>query len=530
MTARIQTLFLLFTLLVAVDLGTQRLKVARSILLVIAGCALALVPGLPRFDLAPELVLLVILPPLIYTAGVAMSWREFRLNLRPIALLAVGCVVFTTWAVAAAAHWLLGMEWALGFLLGAIVSPPDLVAPVAIARRLRMPRRLLVVLEGEGLVNDATALILYRFAVAAVSLGAFSLGEAVGMFALIVAGEIVYGLAVGWVSLRVRRWARNPRVELTLSLMTPYACFWLPQHLGGSGVIATVAAGLYVSWKGPLLISSSTRLQGVFFWNFITFVVEGLVFLLMGLQMRTLVERVSASTDSSLTGMVAAAALTTVIVIAARFVWVFAVTDRPRLRRGPAPEWQTPFMIAFTGVRGVVSLAAALAIPTAVASGAPFPDRDLILFVTFGVIIVTLVGQGLSLPPLVDRLGLARSGVHERRTERTAELAVRAAALDTADRRLEEIAAARDIPADVRTLVQSRQDHHNHQLPRSEDGLAASASSSAVRRELIAAERVLIYERLRDGSLTDEARRRIERELDLEEEILGTLGELEEPL
>src|SRR5579872_3998337 len=201
MTATIQTLLLLLAVLVIVAIVARRLKTAPSILLVVAGIGLALTPGLPRIELAPELVLLGILPPLIYSAGVAMSWREFRFNLRPITLLAFGCVVFTTCAVAAVAHWLLGLPLAVGFVLGAIVAPPDVVAPLALARPLGVPRRLLVVLEGEGLANDATALVLYRFAVAAIGTGLFSLGQAAGTFALIVVGEIAFGIAVGWVSL-----------------------------------------------------------------------------------------------------------------------------------------------------------------------------------------------------------------------------------------------------------------------------------------------------------------------------------------
>src|SRR5499426_3494251 len=222
MTATIQILLVLLAVLVAAALIARRLKTAPSIVLVIAGVALALVPGLPRIELAPELVLLVILPPLIYAAGVSMSWREFRFNLRPITLLAFGCVIFTTCAVAAAAHYVLALPWAVGFLMGAIVAPPDVVAPLAIARPLGLPRRLLVVLEGEGLANDATALILYRFAVVAISTGMFSFAQASGTFLLIVVGEIAWGIAVGWASLRLRRWAKDPRVEITLSLMTPY--------------------------------------------------------------------------------------------------------------------------------------------------------------------------------------------------------------------------------------------------------------------------------------------------------------------
>src|SRR6266576_182724 len=204
MANTIQTLLLLLAVMVAVAVIARRINVAPTILLVIAGIGLALTPGLPRIDLAPELVLLVILPPLIYSAGVAMSWREFRFNLRPITLLAFGCVIFTTCAVAAAAHYVLALPWAVGFLIGAIVAPPDVVAPLAIARPLGLPRRLLVVLEGEGLANDATALILYRFAVVAISTGLFSLPQATGTFAAIVVGEILFGAAVGWLSLRAR--------------------------------------------------------------------------------------------------------------------------------------------------------------------------------------------------------------------------------------------------------------------------------------------------------------------------------------
>ncbi len=221
MNAFIPMTLLLGAVLVLVAIAARKLDVAPSILLVLAGIVLALIPGLPKVEPAPEFVLLGVLPPLIYSAGVQMSWREFRFNLRPIGLLAIGCVIFTACSVAASAHWLLGLSLPAAFVLGAIVAPPDAVAPLAIARRLGIPRRLIVVLEGEGLANDATALILYRFAVVAVSTGAFSFAKAAGTFWLIIIGEILYGIAIGWCSLRLRRWARDPRVEITLSLMTP---------------------------------------------------------------------------------------------------------------------------------------------------------------------------------------------------------------------------------------------------------------------------------------------------------------------
>jgi Na+/H+ antiporter len=521
MTAIFQTVLFMVAVLVAVAIAAKRLNIAPSILLVIAGVGMAFIPGLPKVALAPELVLLVILPPLIYSAGVAMSWREFRFNLRPIALLAFGCVVFTTCAVAAAAHYLLKFDWAVGFLLGAIVAPPDVVAPLAIARQLGLPRRILVVLEGEGLANDATALILYRFAVAAVSSGTFSLGEAAGTFTLIVIGEIIYGIAIGWLSLRLRQWAREPRVEITLSLMTPYLAFWVPAHFGGSGVLATVACGLYVSWNGPRLIASATRLQGIFFWDLIVYLIEGMVFLLTGLQARTLIENGHAF---SIQDLLIATALTTLIVIAARFIWVFPATYIPRWvspglrKRDPSPPWQGPFLLSFTGVRGVVSLAAALAIPYFLDSGAAFPHRELILFVTFGVIIVTIVGQGLMLPAVVRWLGLTHLGRQERVSEIQAELAARQAALQQVEERLEKAIKEHDLPDYAIEHLRTRNQSRLQILPKDlTEGVDHMRRTAKIKAELIEAERDFIYQLLRDGKITDDARRRIEYELDLEE-------------
>jgi CPA1 family monovalent cation:H+ antiporter len=528
MTPIAQTILLMMAVLAAVAVAAKRLHIAPSILLVVAGVGMALIPGLPKIQLAPELVLLVILPPLIYSAGVAMSWREFRFNLRPIALLAFGAVVFTTCAIAAAAHYVLGFDWAVGFVLGAIVAPPDVVAPLAIARRLGLPRRLVVVLEGEGLANDATALILYRFAVVAVSLGTFSLPQAAGTFALIVVGEIIYGIGVGWLSLRLRKWALDPRVEITLSLMTPYFAYWVPEHFGGSGVLATVACGLYVSWIGPRLIPSGTRLQGIFFWDLIVYLIEGFVFLLTGLQARTLIEQVH---GFSIRDLLIATALTTAIAIAARFIWVFPAIYIPRwlipslAKRDPAPPWQGPFLLGFTGVRGVVSLAAALAIPYTIASGAPFPHRDQILFITFGVIIITLVGQGMMLPLVVKWLGLSKLGKKEHASELKDELHARQAALKEVRKRLEKAIKEQKLPGLAADHLRTRNETRLQVLPTNlTESLDQMRKTAALKLELIAAERDFIYQLLRDGKITDEARRRIEYELDLEEAGVANRG------
>ena len=524
-----EAIFQIFLILLAVLAGTallaRRIDVAPAILLLLAGIALAFVPGMPPLELPPELVLLLVLPPLIYSASVAMSWREFKFNLRPIILLSVGCVIFTAIAVAAATHYLIGLPWSVGFLLGAIVAPPDVVAPLAIARKLALPRRILVVLEGEGLANDATALILYRFAVAAITTGMFSLPKATGEFAAIIAGELLFGTAVGWLSLRARHWARDPQIEITLSLITPYIAYWVPEHFGGSGVISTVACGLYMSWNGPLLISAATRLQGIFFWDLVIYLIEGMLFLLTGFQMRSLFEK---SKAFPLDDILIATALVTVMIIVARFAWLFPATYLPRLikrvrLRDPSPPWQWVFVLAFIGVRGAVSLAAALALPFALPGGEAFPYRDLILFVTFAVIFITLVGLGLGLPLVVRWLGIAQAGRAEHVAELEAEIAARREALGVALKSLDAITDDRELSDEVVKLLRARHETRADQLPDSLDPDAdgVSAAGIGLTRELIAVERKFIHVLLRDGKITDETRRRIERDLDLEEASLA---------
>lgn len=524
------TTFQIFLLLLTVFAGTaavaKKLNLAPAILLMVVGITFAFMPGLPRVVLEPEVVMQILLPPLIYSAGVSMSWREFKFNLRPIIALAIGCVIFTTCAVAAAAYYVLGLPLSVGFVLGAIVSPPDVVAPLAIARRLGLPRRILVILEGEGLANDATALILYRFAVVAIGTSSFSMVKATETFATIVICEVLFGIAVGWLSLRLRQWAHEPRIEITLSLLTPYLAFWVPEHLGGSGVLATVACGLYVSWNGPLLISSATRLQGIFFWDLVIWLIEGILFLLIGFQMRLLVEKHNAF---PLSEVLTAIAVVSAIVIVARFVWVFPATYLPRWLSKRVREqdrmvsWRQPFIVSFTGIRGVVSLAAALAIPLTLPDGSDFPNRDLILFVAFGVIFVTLVGIGLTLPMVVKALNLARHGRAEAIHERETEIAARREILHAARNSLKEIIAERNLPESLARFLQSRHETRMQALPDPPSvagGPTPATRGAALVREMISIERKLLHQLLRDGKITDEVRRRIERDLDLEEAVV----------
>lgn len=497
------------------------------IVLVVAGVILALFPGLPRIALPPNLVLLVFLPPLIYYAAFGMSWQAFRDNLREISLLAVGCVVFTTVVVAAAAHWLIGLPWAVAFVLGAIVSPPDVVAPLAIARRLGVPSRITAILEGEGLVNDATALVLFKFALTAVLTGLFSLADATMTFAAIVVSEALWGIVVGWLMLRLRYWANEPRIEVTLSLLTPFLAFWIPHAAGGSGVLATVIAGLYVGAKGVELIRSKTRLQAIFFWDFVTYLVEGAIFLLTGLQARVVLEGLGSIAWSQL---VLYAVAISFVAIAVRFVWVFPATYvqrwvSPTLRaRDPPPFWQHPFIISFTGIRGVVSLAAALSIPVVMSGDQPFPDRHLILFLTFSVIVVTLVVQGPLLPWLVRKLGLADSGTREQFLQQQLEADSRLEAARAAFARLPGLSAQIELSAEhvrqVRELQADRVNQFERRRDLCGDGSEVAARVDRLELALIQTEREYVNGLLRSARISDEIRRRIERELDLREEVI----------
>ena len=519
-----------------VNLAARSINVPAPILLVVVGTAIALVPGLPRIALPPDLVLLVFLPPLIYYAAFGMSWQAFRDHLRPIVLLAVGCVVFTTIVVAAAAHWLIGLAWPVAFVLGAIVSPPDVVAPLAIARRLGVPSRITAVLEGEGLVNDATALVLFNFAIAAVLTGVFSLPQAAMTFAAIVVGETLWGLVVGWVMLRLRHWAAEPLIEVTLSLLTPFVAFWLPHAVGGSGVLATVVAGLYVGAKGVELIRSNTRLRALFFWSFVTYLVEGAIFLLTGLQARVVLDALEALPWSQLLFDAVTLSLVAIVV---RFIWVFPATYlphwlSPRLRqREPAPRWQYPFIVSFIGIRGVVSLAAALSIPLVVAVDQPFPDRSLILFLTFSVIVVTLVLQGPTLPWLVRALGLVNSGSEEQRQQLELEAEARVEAARAAFDRLQQLSTTREFTGDQVRQLSALQSERVSQLERRRDrdgaGGVVAARLDRVELALVQAEREHVNGLLRSGRINDAIRRKIERDLDLREEAIrrsmGAAGE-----
>jgi Na+/H+ antiporter len=526
-------LTLLLAMFLAVSLLSvlaQRLHASTPVVMLVAGVGLALLPGVPPITLDPDLTLLALLPPLLYSSGVYMSWRGFRSNLRPILSLAIGCVLFTATAVAAVAHYLLGLGWATGFVLGAIVSPPDSVAPASLRRRFKLPRRLLTVLEGESLANDATALVAFSLALRAVETGHFSPTEALLRFVLILGGEIGFGCALGWLVLRLRNSLNDPRGEILIALATPYLAFWPPHELGGSGVIACLSTGLFVSWNGRNYIRPATRLQGFFIWGLVSWCVEALTFLVCGLQTR---EIVSHLTSESWAALLTAGVLVSVTVIVVRFLWVFPVTYLPRWlwpplrKREPLPSWRPPFLIGFAGLRGAVSLAAALSIPLMLGD-APFPHRDLILFSTICVIVATLVGQGAALTPLTKWLDLGRVAARETASNARAETLARAKALDAVIARLD---ALQSDPAAPPSAVAALQKLHGERrakfLAELDPELTGSeADLACLRLELISVERAAIGGAYEENLITDESRRRLERAFDLEEASLrGALGD-----
>ena len=390
--------FALIALTMTGAILARRLHVPASIFLVVFGIAASFVPGLPHIPIEPDVVLQVLLPPLLYIAGVGMSWRGFKREFAEISLLAVGCVCATAAAVAFTVHGLLGWPLALGFVLGAIVAPPDAVAPLALTEGLALPQRIVTILEGEGLVNDATALIIFSFAVTAVETASFSLPRAAGLFVIVAIAGVAWGLAVGWGTLRLRRAIGDPQIELTIALLAPYIAFWPLQALGGSGVLAAVTAGLYVSANGAGN-STATRLQGYFFWRLVVYITEGSIFVITGLQARPILETLQRDSWEKLPLAIGVVILA---VVAVRLIWVIVLTRVPRdlIRKSKhkaPPPWQHDFFIGFTGIRGVVSLAAALSIPFMV-DGAPFPERDIVLIITFAVILATWWGRASACP------------------------------------------------------------------------------------------------------------------------------------
>jgi monovalent cation/hydrogen antiporter len=510
--------FGLFVVLVVIATLARRIDVPYPILLVVGGLAVGLLPGLPRVEPDPELVLLVFLPPLLYAAAIATPVRELRANLQPISLLAFGLVLATIVAVAVTTHLAIpGVSWPVGFTLGAIVSPPDPVAATAIANRLGLPRRLVTILEAEGLFNDATALVAYRLAVAAVVTGSFSAVRVGAGFLLAAVGAVAVGLAVGWAGRLVLGWLVDPPVENTVQLLVPFAAYVPAELVGVSGILAVLTAGLFLGRYGWGAVTSAGRLQAQGLWDVLVFILEGLSFILIGLQLRPALAGLS--NDRPISGLLGAAALVTTVVIVVRIVWVFAAAQLSRMLGGRLagrdayPGWRRLAVLAWAGMRGVVSMAAALALP------AEFPQRDLLIFLTFVVIFVTLVAQGLTLPVLIRRLEVVEPADRAAVEEAETRARIARAALE----RLEELQHDLDVDEDRLEHLRHRYQHSidHHQARRGGDHDRRDQSLARVRRELLETERTELF-RLRDEpGISPAVFRRVLRDLDVEETRLS---------
>ena len=495
------------------------LRVPYPILLVLGGLAIGLVPGMPELELPPELVFFGVLPPLLYSAAFFTSLRDLRANVRPIGLLAIGLVVMTTAGVAVVAHELIdGLNWPSAFVLGAIVSPTDPIAATAIARRLGVPRKLVTIVEGESLVNDGTGLVLYRVAVAAVVTGSFSALDTGGLFVVSVLGGIAVGLAVGWIVRQVRRRLDNPPAEITISLLTGYFAFIPAELLGVSAVLAAVSAGIYLGWYTPELTSSRVRLQGVDVWEIVQYLLNALLFVVIGLQLPVVVDALGDFPVATLLGY---AALVSLTVIVLRFVWVFAVLHAPKLIARRVSNWRGAVFLSWAGMRGAVSLAAALALPLETEAGAPFPGRDLILFLTFTVILATLVGQGLTLPFVIRMLGLEDDGI-DAREESEARIRAAEAAILRLDELEQEEWVREDTAGRMRGLYGFRTERFRARFEDGDDGAIELRSQDyqRLRRELLEAERQALVELRRTGVISNDVWIRVARDLDLEDERL----------
>jgi len=500
-------------------LAARRIRVPYPILLTVGGVALALIPGLPQIRLEPQLVFDLFLPPLIYPGAVWTSWRDFRSNLRPILLLAIVLVLVTMSSIAFVFHYLTGLPLGIGFVFGAIISPPDAVAALAVTQQLRVPRKIVVILEGESLVNDATSFISFRFAVAAVMTGSFSLGYALWQFLLVAAGGICVGLAVGWLATRVQKALDDPPVQTMFSLLTPYVAYFAGEKLHVSGILAVVIAGMFYGWWAPRILSGRMRLQALPVWDMVVFILNGLLFMLIGLELPQVIHELP---RSSVAGVARLALLVVAAVVIVRFVWMFGATYLPRLlsstfrHNNPAP-WQHTALIAWTGMRGADSLAGALAIPFALPGGQPFPGRNLILLLTFAAIFGTLVLQGLTLSPLIRWLKIVDDRVTEKE-ERLARLRANEAALA----RLEALqdtnepssAGFERLRSEYKERIQQLRDEAPH-----EEGARSlfSPDFEELAREALQTERDTVIQLRNEEAISDQALRRIQRDIDLAE-------------
>ncbi|MBV9454796.1 MAG: Na+/H+ antiporter [Rubrobacter sp.] len=520
--------FIIFGLLVAVVCLVLLSHISRMpypVFLVIGGLALSLIPGLPTIELPPQLVFLIFLPPLLYSAAFFSSPSDLKAQLRPIAFLSIGLVLLTSVTVAVVAHVVIGLPWSVAFVLGVVVSPTDPVSVSATAERIGLPHNIVTILEGESLINDGTALALYHTAVTAVVVGSFSILEAGLDFVLSGVGGVAIGLAIGWIISRVRTWVEDPLVETTIALFTGYATYLPAEELGASGVLAVVAAGLYLSLQSPEMTSPRNRLQVFDVLEVMDFLLNSLLFILIGLQLPAIFGELS---NESSARLALYAVLVSLVVVVTRFAWTFPMAYLPRYlsrrirERNPFPPWPQVAFVGYAGMRGAVSLAAALSLPFVTESGEAFLGRDLVIFLTYGIILVTLVLQGLSLPFFIRQVGLKADG-EEQREENEARLRAAEAVLE----RIEELEGEEWVREDTVERMRELYEYRRGRFAARYAGAPGKSEEAGYeerslayqrfRREILAAERAALIQLRREDRISEKVRRRIERDLDLEE-------------
>ena len=515
---KITVIILLLAVVTALAEVTDRVKIPYPVLLVLAGIGISLIPQLPVVELNPDVVFLIFLPPALYAAAWTTSWTDFKAARRPISLLAFGCVLFTTTAVALVAHYLIpGFGWPESFVLGAIISPPDAVAATAATKGLGVPKRLITILEGESLVNDATGLIAMRYAIAATATGTFIFWLASISFFYVAGVGIIIGLLVGQLLFWIHKITpNNPTTDTTLTFITPYIAYLFAEQIHVSGVLAVVACGLFLSQRSSKIFSHQSRLQANSTWDTVNFILNGIIFILIGLQLKTVLAHIQEHSFSTLLwyGFLVSAAT-----IVARIVWVFPAAYLPRLSAGVRRR-ETEFsgrnvsIVAWSGMRGVVSLAAAMALPLMIQGTTPFPNRDLIIFLTFAVIFSTLVFQGMTLPILVRKLGV-KGDVGTKKEEDAIRHQIASSVIEHIEENyslaLDDVVLAQ-IKAKYEIRIQRLRKDDSNRLTEKQIG-----EFHRIQHELIKQERVVLDLMYQAQKIGDDALRKIERELDLEE-------------